>query len=224
MDARPPRSRLLDEIGSIDYAFGTSSKPIPAPFENEWEKLKPDWKQIHGTSCAEAIGPRATLGEVDSVFTRARGTPIAVVTADCVPILLARRDGRAVAAVHAGWRGTRRRIARLLFETLGEKPEDWVGVIGPAIGPCCYEVSEELAADFAEFFAEHGKSLAVPRYRILDLSAIGAAELKAMGLRDVEVIRECTRCTVLPDGSPKYRSYRREGGGTRQWSLIRIKP
>ncbi len=152
------------------------------------------------------------------------GVPIGIVTADCVPILMARRSGGAVAAIHAGWRGTRARILNVLWERLkqdGENPRDWCAAIGPAIGPCCYEVSEDLAQAFSSEFSWVGKNIAVPRERILDLPAINAAELREIGLEQVDLIRACTRCSGNP-AHPDFHSYRREGGGTRQYSLIGI--
>jgi polyphenol oxidase len=125
----------------------------------------------------------------------------------------------AVAAVHAGWRGVRARILSTLWARLNEKgetPSNWVAAIGPAIGPCCYQVSEELASDFKLEFSRYGDALVQPSHRMLDLPAIQEAELKSLGLSSVDLIRACTRCTP----GPRYFSYRREGAGTRQWSII----
>ena len=94
----------------------------------------------------------------DALLTCAAGLLLAVQTADCVPILLADRRRRAVAAVHAGWRGTLARIAekalgrmRMEFDT---RAEDVVAVLGPSIGACCYEVGPEVAQAFAAQFPE----------------------------------------------------------------------
>lgn len=114
--------------------------------------------------------------------------------------------------------GTRSRILRELWRVLlsrGESPSEWVASIGPAIGPCCYEVSEDLAADFAQAFA-------IPRNRTLDLPALNQAELLDIGVSEVELLRACTRCSGIP-GDETYHSFRREGGGKRQYSYISIK-
>ena len=94
----------------------------------------------------------------DALITRAPGLLLAVQTADCVPILLADPRRHAVAAIHAGWRGT---LARLAEKTLGRmrmefdtRVEDVVAVLGPAIGGCCYEVGPEVAQAFAAQFAD----------------------------------------------------------------------
>jgi YfiH family protein len=214
-------SQLLSVIPGVRHGFGTRGENIPDAMVLEWTRSAPHWKQVHGVACAEVIAPAQECGEVDALYTLQPKVPIAVVTADCVPILLARISGGAVAAVHAGWRGTRAGIVRELWKKLsflGERPSDWVAAVGPAIGPCCYEVSEELAEDFLKTFG----APAVPRHRILDLPGINRTELLSLGLREVEVLRNCTRCSLASDGVPEplFHSYRREGGGTRQYSMI----
>lgn len=228
------RSHLLDQVPGISYGFGDLKNPVPflggqPEFLAEWNAKRPRWKQVHGIACAEVIHAAQECGEVDGLYTRARSIPIAAVSADCVPILLSRRDGRAVASAHSGWRGTRARILVALWQALkaqGEAPKDWVAAVGPAIGPCCYEVSEELADDFKR---EFGWS-AVPSHRHLDLPLINAQILKEIGIGELELLRGCTRCarsSTLPGGqtgddSFAFHSYRREGGGTREYSVIRI--
>jgi polyphenol oxidase len=93
----------------------------------------------------------------DAMITREPGLLLGIQTADCVPILLVDTKTRAVAAIHAGWRGTLARIAaktlgRMRFE-FGTQPEDVVAALGPAIGRCCYEVGPEVAQAFAGQFA-----------------------------------------------------------------------
>jgi purine-nucleoside/S-methyl-5'-thioadenosine phosphorylase / adenosine deaminase len=94
----------------------------------------------------------------DAHFTRERGVLLTVQTADCIPILLADTKQRAVAAIHAGWRGTLRRIAtktlgRMQME-FGTNPKDVIAALGPGIGRCCYEVGPEVAREFQAQFPE----------------------------------------------------------------------
>jgi YfiH family protein len=209
-------SELLKSIPGIRHGFGTLGEEFPSIFEQSpW----PKWRQVHGAAVAELKAMDQDCGDVDALWTAQPGACVAVVTADCVPVLVARADGARVAAIHAGWRGTRARVVRALFDALAESPRDYVAAVGPAIGPCCYEVSEELADEFAATFAGHGAGVAVPRHRHLDLPAINAAELRALGVGRVDLIRACTRC-VRRDGQFLFHSYRREGGGTRQFSVI----
>lgn len=151
-------------------------------------------KQIHSTIVAEPGDPEI---QADALITRERGRFIGVRTADCVPILIADAETRAVAAVHAGWRGTAGEIVRKTVDALitrfGVMPQNLHAAIGPAIGPCCYEVSPELARQFGV------------ETRMLDLKAINAGQLRDSGVNDVWVSDACTKCEA---GS--YFSFRRE--------------
>ncbi len=219
------RSALLDSISSIRHGFGTCAEPIPEPFTARWDESRPRWKQVHGGACASITAPRQECGEADALHSSLAQIPIAVQTADCVPVLLASRAGRTVAAVHAGWRGTQARILVKLWEELkaqGHQPKSWVAAVGPAIGPCCYEVSEDLANDFAREFSGAGLK-PVPTHRHLDLPAINADELQRLGIGAVDLIRQCTRCSLDASGkSHLLHSYRREGSGCRQFSVAEI--
>jgi polyphenol oxidase len=101
--------------------------------------------------------PGAEAPKGDALFTREPGVVLAVQTADCIPILLVDTKHKAVAAIHAGWRGTLQRIAektlgRMQME-FGSQPKDVVAALGPGIGRCCYEVGHEVAGEFAAKFA-----------------------------------------------------------------------
>ncbi len=112
--------------------------------------------QIHSDiiHVVEVVPPHILQG--DALITATPGLLIAVQTADCIPILLADPDHRVVAAIHAGWRGTLKRIAektvgrmRMLF---GTRPEKIIAAVGPGIGRCCYEVGPEVVKEFAGQF------------------------------------------------------------------------
>lgn len=113
-------------------------------------------KQIH-SDIARAVDDaalEATTG--DALITAEPGLLLAVETADCVPILLADPRRRAVAAIHAGWRGTLKRIASKVLGRMqmefGTRPEGVVAVLGPAIGRCCYDVGPDVVKEFANQF------------------------------------------------------------------------
>lgn len=116
-------------------------------------------KQIHSTLIHRITAPappEAALPQGDGLMTDRPGLLLAIKTADCLPILLADRRNRAVAAIHAGWRGTLERIAencvgRMRME-YGSRPEDILAAIGPGIGPCCYRVGEEVMDQFESQF------------------------------------------------------------------------
>jgi polyphenol oxidase len=112
--------------------------------------------QFHSDVIHVAAAPAADAPKGDAFATRTAGLLLGVQTADCVPILLADTRHRAVAAIHAGWRGT---LARVAVKTLGRmrmefgtRPRDVVAALGPAIGRCCYEVGSDVARSFAAQF------------------------------------------------------------------------
>ena len=117
-------------------------------------------KQIH-SSIIHVVG-KADAGEEavltgDGMLTREAGVLLGIQTADCIPVLVADKKQRAVAAFHAGWRGTLKRIVengigRMRLE-FGSKPEDLSAAIGPGIGQCCYAVGEEVRDAFHSQFA-----------------------------------------------------------------------
>ena len=214
-------SALLKSIPGITHGFGTREEPLPTFIQSHWEKSKPVWKQVHGVACAEVQSATQFCGDVDALWTQTPGLFAAIQTADCVPVLLAAQDGSAAAAVHAGWRGTFARILPALATELqgaGHDLKNWVAAIGPCIGPCCYKVSEDLAEQFRQKFGPLSIDTKTSKTDHLDLASINAAELKKMGLASVEILSYCTQCnTEIP-----MHSYRREGTGYRQWSVIKL--
>ncbi len=115
-------------------------------------------RQFHSDVIHVANAPEAEAPRADALATRTPGLLLGVQTADCVPVLLVDTRQRAVAAIHAGWRGT---LARIVVKTLGRMrmefgthPRDVVATLGPAIGRCCYEVGPEVAQAFAAQFPE----------------------------------------------------------------------
>ncbi|MGB6974417.1 MAG: peptidoglycan editing factor PgeF, partial [Terracidiphilus sp.] len=107
-------------------------------------------------------GLRATPRKADGAMTDEPGVLLAVQTADCLPVLVADRKRRAVAAFHAGWRGTAKRIVELgvgrMRMEFGSRPEDLTAAIGPGAGACCYAVGEEVLSAFESQFA-YGREL-----------------------------------------------------------------
>ncbi len=179
----------------------------------------------------------------DAAITSSPGVLLAVQTADCVPILLVDRKHRAVAVVHAGWRGTLRRITAKtvgrMHMVFGTRPSEVIAVIGPAIHRCCYEVGPEVAQSFASQFAcaqdwfdgptgaepspfqwlsmtPPGHDLPPPRVR-LDLIAANRWQLMDAGLQpaSISTSRLCTACRT-----DLLFSYRKEGGRTGRLMVV----
>jgi hypothetical protein len=156
-------------------------------------------RQVHGCRVVEAGAGTDPVEEADAVATTTPGVAACVSVADCVPILLADPRTGTVAAIHAGWRGTIDGVAaagvRLLVERHGSRPADLVAVIGPGIGPCCFEVDRALATRFRDAL---GPVVASPRDQgsRVDLWAANQVLLRQAGLHRsrIEVLGRCTSC------------------------------
>jgi YfiH family protein len=174
------------------------------------------------------ISPGQECGRCDALYSFMRDVPLGIRTGDCVPVLIAHRNGKWVTGIHAGWRGTRARIVqKVLREILkhpkakGDQPSDCVAAIGPAIGPCCYQVSAELEKDFKSEFSQAGKYFQSLPNRCLDLPALNEWQLKEAGVQEVDLIRACTFCSQSSNSSESaFHSYRRNANTDRQWSVI----
>ena len=185
----------------------------------------PKWKQVHGVGIAEVIAPDQECGEIDGLWTRVPKLPIAVVTADCVPILLMNQTRGVVAALHAGWRGTFQQIVRAFFHSLPPElahGEEWTAVLGPSIRACCYEVSEDLIQQFKAEFPEISPNQIEPSHRKLDLIEVNVYQLLCQGVSSVIIHPDCSYCKKDEDGDFKYYSYRRGDRKSRQYSVIEI--
>jgi hypothetical protein len=177
-------------------------------------------RQVHG--CAVVFAgevPERAIPEADAaIWLSPRERAPAVRTADCVPILLADRRGRAAAAVHAGWRGTAAGIVGTTVRALAGKgidPGELVAALGPAILDCCYEVGPDVLAEVAS-----ASGLPVPARGpgFLDLQACNRRQLEAAGVpaSAIHALPWCTRCR-----SDLFFSFRREGEAAgRQMAVI----
>ena len=146
---------------------------------------------------ARAVKARAgATGETaDALWTDEPGVPLLALTADCVPIAVARTSGRpALAVVHAGWRGLASGVVQSAVEARGG---DTLAIVGPAIGPCCYEVGPEVSARFDRDLTSEGR---------LDLWSAAERALSGAGVASVDRVDLCTHCN--PD---RFFSYRRSG-------------
>jgi YfiH family protein len=171
-------------------------------------------RQIHSNRVLIADRP-GLLGEGDALVTNLPDLDISVRTADCYPILMADVRNRAVAAVHAGWRGTAAQIVGKTLEKMnaefGTSPSDVFAAIGPGIGVCCYEVGQEVARQFGSDIQTH-----------LDLASENRKQLEASGVQpqNIETLGVCTFCDA-----ERFFSYRREKEKAgRMTSFIRISP
>lgn len=182
-------------------------------------------KQVHGDGIVEVRDKKMKeAGEADGMITEEKGLFLGVLTADCVPILFSVREQQLTAVVHAGWRGTLAGIAPKMVRTLkaryGVEPTSIETALGPAIGPCCYEVGAEVADPMVQRWG----SLAEPSLRanngrsLLDLRQMNASLLEDAGVPASQIFKvgPCTGCA-----KEDFFSYRREKKETgRQLSFI----
>jgi len=199
-------SPLLQHLDWIDHGFGTRHAALS---QDGMATLK----QIHSSLSLLADRPSGCVGEGDALITNRPGVAVAVRTADCYPILLADARHRAVAAVHAGWRGTAAHIVREALEKMRNEfdttPADVFAAIGPGIGVCCYEVGPEVAREFGVSGRTH-----------LDLAEANRRQLINAGVPEaqIEVTGGCTFCDA-----ERFHSYRRDKQNAgRMISYIRI--
>jgi len=174
----------------VTHGFGTRS---PTPISGS------TLKQIHSNLVLLADQP-GIAGEGDSLVTNRLGLAVSIRTADCYPILLADARNRAIAAIHAGWRGTAAQIVTRTLEKMngvfGTEPTDVSAAIGPGIGVCCYEVGEDVSKQFGFANRTH-----------LDLISENRSQLEDAGVspQNIQALGVCTFCDA-----ERFFSYRRE--------------
>lgn len=162
--------------------------------------------QVHGTNVQHVEGP-GEYPETDALISSGRGLFLCVSVADCVPVLLFDPLHNAVAAVHAGWRGTASAITLAAVEAMraefGTIPSGLIASIGPSASDCCYRVGADVSSRFPPFFVreEKGESF-------VDLKGVNRSQLLESGLQpgNIELSPYCT----ISD-SPLFHSYRRDG-------------
>ncbi len=187
----------------------------------QWLPAEPLWlRQVHGTTVVEADaveeGP-----EADAALARRQGTVCAVLSADCLPLLLCDEAGTTVAAVHAGWRGLCAGVIEQALRAMQRPPQALLAYLGPAIGPQAYEVGAEVRQAFIAADAGGGAESAAafapgrPGKFHADLYALARARLARGGVARVYGGGYCTYTE-----RERFYSYRRDGATGRMASLI----
>jgi polyphenol oxidase len=175
-----------DDPGRVRKNRGILARQAGLPAE----RVAMGW-QVHGTELREwdaapenggYAAPGAELARVDGHLTTTPDVGLLVLVADCLPLALA--GGGRVAMLHCGWRGLAGGIVERALERFDEPP---AAAIGPGIGPCCYEVGEEVLAAFAGLDG-------VAQGRMLDLRAVARRKLEQGGVRQIESVDLCTSC------------------------------
>jgi YfiH family protein len=188
------RANVDENLRRLATAVGTDYERLFWPY------------QVHGRAVTE-VTPNTPPGpKCDVLITGSAERTLLLRYADCTPVLLADPKRQAVAAVHAGWRGSAVRAAAAAVEALveryGSRPADLLGGIGPAIGPCCYTVGRDVETAFADrpWLLRDGK---------LDLWAANREALTEAGVpaEQIELAAICTQCQ-----SDRFFSHRANGG------------
>jgi YfiH family protein len=218
VDGDDPRN-VVENRRRAAAALGTDIGRLVVP-----RQAHTDTVAIVGTPDAGrgALDDAGAPPRTDGLATGAPGVTLLVQSADCPLILIHDAVRGAIAAVHAGWRGALAGIAgravAMLRERLGCDPADLRACIGPSVGPCCYEVDEDVAEAFARVNPAGLACLArTGRRAVLDLRTLNASQLVAAGIRPdrIEVARVCTRCDAA-----RFFSVRRDGNRTGRFGLL----
>ncbi len=194
--------------------------------------------QVHGTRIVTvgksdrgrgALSPETAIDQCDGLLTATPGVPLTMNFADCTPIFLYDPIKKIAALVHGGWRGTVGNIAGAAVQEMenrfGTNPKDILAAIGPAIGPCCFEVGEEVIKEFAKLFAPPDLAALVKEKEngrfLFNLPEANRRLLLQAGLREGN-IENCNLCTYCHNDT--FFSYRKEKGKTgRHMGVICIK-
>ncbi len=196
------RATAFNRFEWLEHGFGTRGA-------SHWPELSrlAMIKQVHSARVVAAVGATGYIGEGDALVTDRAGLTIGIRTADCVPILLVDPIHRAVAAVHAGWRGTAKRIVVCtileLVDRFGTVATDVYAAIGPAIGACCYQVGPDVAREFAQWRPELLENTEPVHLNLVD---INRQQLVQQGVpeENISTGAPCTFCT------PTLHSFRRD--------------
>ena len=193
-----------DEVERVDENRRIACEAIGA----DLEKLALNY-QVHSSRVLRAV-PAMRGEHADGLWTDEPDLPILAMSADCLPIVLVRAGTTkpAVAVLHAGWKGLLAGIVAAGAQALGRGP--LTAAIGPGIGPCCYEVGEEVAAPFRKRFGDD-----VVRESRLDLWTSAERALRAAGVEQVDRVDRCTACE--PE---TFFSHRRDAGRTGRQGVI----
>jgi polyphenol oxidase len=226
-------------VGAAPYAslnlavhVGDDPDVVAANRQRLREQLRlvsePRWlTQMHGTQVFDAdraaLSQSSVVPEADAATTRRSGNVLAVLVADCMPILLCRRDGAGVAVAHAGWRGLAAGVVEASVDALGAGAGagQLLAWLGPAIGPSHFEVGDEVRCAFMAH--EERASAAFTRNARgrwqCDLYQLARQRLQALGVGAIHGERRCTY-----GERESFFSYRRDGATGRFAALIWMDP
>jgi YfiH family protein len=202
------RDRVLIDCG-IAHGFGQRGSQPPD------STIFPE--QVHGIEIFEikSSSDMAKRPQADIIFSREPGICVGIVTADCLPILVAATDGSVVAAIHAGWRGLAAGVIETGLRAIRNSSKDsstLVAAVGPAAGSCCYEVDQPVRDGLARSYQnELDQFLSAGRadHFQLDLPGLAVEILSKNGVEKQRIGLENCACTIC--SGTRFESYRRDG-------------
>ncbi|MFP6656079.1 MAG: polyphenol oxidase family protein [Myxococcota bacterium] len=212
---------VLNNLGIV-HGFGQKGSQVPDyTFFSE---------QVHGIDVFDVGLPGASQKrpKADILLCRDPAMAVGIVTADCLPILLASSDGDIVAAIHAGWRGLAAGVIEAGLKAMGADSgtaNPVVAAVGPAAGGCCYEVDGPVRAGLERRYSGLLKGPLVagrPGHFQLDLTALAVEILVRNGIARHRIGTENAVCTVC--SGPRFESYRRDGARAGRLSHFIVHP
>lgn len=197
-----------DESASVHYNREQLSKTLQLPRDPEW------LEQIHSTRCV--VVENDSLRQADAAITRSKCHVLAIMTADCLPILLCNQQGNEIAAIHAGWKGLVNGIVEETLTKMLSARTDLIAWIGPAICKSCFEVGDEVREMYqanysfaGDYFKKHQQKWLADLPRLAE---------KILNKEDVNRVYQANACTF--ERKNELYSYRRESQTGRMASLI----
>ena len=159
--------------------------------------------QTHSDN-VELVGESSEYLSTDGLILTQKNTMIALRFADCTPLIFYDKKQKIGAVTHAGWRGTAKKIAVKTIQKMKSNPNDIIAIIGPAIGICCYEVSEDVKIQLLKTVNNNND---LYNCRNVDLKKINARQLEEIGVAKIDICPYCTSCN-----NDLFYSYRKEKG------------
>tara|TARA_R110001583_G_scaffold33622_1_gene113515 strand:- start:56 stop:889 length:834 start_codon:yes stop_codon:yes gene_type:complete len=217
---------LGDHVGDCaeDVAFNRISllQYLPKQTKIQW------FEQVHGNHVAEILDYENKTIIADAAITRNKHIALAIMTADCLPILLSNQEGSEVAAIHGGWRPLSTNIIEQTIAQMHSSPSDIIAWMGPCIGAKKFEVGQAVKQTFCEIYTPFSAAFSpcesvtsdskTPKYWA-DLQLIAKLQLLTLGVNNIIQLSECTY-----SNQTKYYSYRRDKKTGRMASVICLNP
>ena len=195
------RSNLLGNK-DVDVFFTTRDG---YPLDKNFAKRIITPEQVHGDN-VEIVDARETYPSTDGLIINKTEIAICLRFADCTPLIFYDKENHIAAISHAGWRGTAAKIGvktiNKMVADFGTKPNNVIAIIGPAIGKCCYEVSEDVKKALLDTVSESDDLF---EDRNVDLKRINAKQLQETGVLSIDICPYCTSCN-----NDLFYSYRKE--------------